>query len=87
MKVEHIEAQSAKELTKSLNKFLEWVKKEYRDEPYVEIKQSGARTWHGFVFFEQRSEMTEQLDKIHKEMTDLRKDHGKRANSIRGRSK
>jgi len=60
MKVEHIEAQSAKELTKSLNKFLERVKKEYRDEPYVEIKQSGASMWHGFVFFEQRSEMTEQ---------------------------
>jgi deferrochelatase/peroxidase EfeB len=87
MKVEHIEAQSAKELTKSLNKFLEWVKKEYRDEPYVEIKQSGASMWHGFVFFEQRSEMTEQLDKIHKEMTDLRKDHRKRAKSTRGRSK
>jgi len=79
MKVEHIEAQSAKELTKSLNKFLERVKKEYRDEPYVEIKQSGAGVWHGFVFFEQRSEMTEQLDKIDKEMTDLRKDHRKRA--------
>ena len=76
MKVEHIEAQSAKELTKSLNKFLELVKKEYRDEPYVEIKQSGARTWHGFVFFEQRSEMT-----------DLRKDHRKRAKSTRVRSK
>ena len=43
MKVEHIEAQSTKELTKSLNKFLEWVKKEYRDEPYVEIKQSAGR--------------------------------------------
>ena len=87
MKVEHFEAQSAKELTRSLNKFLEWVKKEYRDEPYVEIKQSGARTWHGFVFFEQRSEMTEQLDKIHKEMTDLRKDPTKRAKSTRARSK
>jgi|GEM_PF-1050234 hypothetical protein len=87
MKVEHIEAQSAKELTKSLNKFLERVKKEYRDEPYVEIKQSGAGVWHGFVFFEQRSEMTEQLDKIDKEMTDLRKDHRKRANSTKGRSK
>jgi putative lipoic acid-binding regulatory protein len=86
MKVEHIEAQSAKELTNSLNKFLEWVKKEYRDEPNVEIKQSEARTWHGFIFFE-RSEMTEQLDKIHKEMTDLREDHRKRANSTRLRSK
>ncbi len=87
MKVEHIEAQSTKELTKSLNKFLEWVKKEYHDEPYVEIKQSAEGMWHGFVFFEQRSEMTEQLDKIHKEMTDIRKDQRKKANSTRQRSK
>jgi hypothetical protein len=62
MKAELIEAATAKDLTERLNNFLDHVAKEYKDEPYTEIKQPlhSKDKWRAFVFYEKRPRPTNQ---------------------------
>ena len=59
MRVELIEAVSAKDLVDDINRFVEHVELEYHDDPYVQIAtwgldKAGYKPWTAFVFFRNR---------------------------------
>lgn len=75
MKVDLIEAKTAKELTEHLNNLVGHIKKEYNDEPYVEIFQpvrEGYNTWRAFVTYgENKTSITERQDNMEKWMRQM----------------